>query len=219
MANDAPAQFLGQPPTLVVRLPELARLRATPAQFWDLCCVNPDLRLERTATGRVEVLPPAATLTGMRNALLTGQLGVWVRASGLGRGFGSDLGYTLPNSAVRSPDASWITEAQYRSMTPEQRRGFPPFAPTFAAELVSPGDRLAPLRRKMREYREQGTRLGWLINPGRRRVEVYRADGSVETLVQPSSLAGEGVLPGFVLDLDGILTEDAPRPTPTAPEA
>ena len=201
-------QFLGQDPVTVVRLPDWAMLRASPALFWDICIENPDLRLERTARGRVEVLPPVGAWTSARNALLTGQLGLWNRATGLGKVFGSDVGYTLPNGAVRSPDASWITSEQYDSMTPEQRRGFPPFAPTFAAELRSCGDRLAPLRRKMHEYRHQGTKLGWLIDPTRQRVEVYRADGTIEMLEQPTHLSGEAILPGFELDLSEILTDD-----------
>ncbi len=176
--------------------------------FWEISCANPDLRLERTASGRLEVLPPAWTITGAKNARLSGQLGNWNEAVRAGYALGSDIGYTLPNSAVRSPDASWMTLTQYRSMTPEQRQEFPPFCPTFVAELRSEGDRLRILRRKMREYRDQGAQLGWLIDLVRKRVEIYRPGQAVRVVENPSSLAGEDVLPGFVLDLRFILGDD-----------
>ena len=58
----------------------------------------------------------------------------------------------------------------------------------------------------MREYRAQGARLGWLIDPKRNVVEVYRPRRRVEVLTAPASLSGEDVLPGFVLNLRAILT-------------
>lgn len=206
-SNRPAPQFLGQPRTTVLRLPTSVRLRASSEMFWQICCENPDLRLERTASGRLEVLPPVGAMTGAANFKLTARLGFWNRATGLGAAFGSDLGYTLPSGAVRSPDASWIPLDQFCSLTPEQHQRFVPFAPTFAAELRSPGDRLANLRRKMLEYREQGANLGWLIDLVRKRVEIYRAEGPVEILDQPSCLSGENVLPGFELDLTGILAD------------
>ena len=125
----------------------------------------------------------------------------------MGKAFGSDLGYTLPNGAVRSPDASWIPLGQFQTLTREQRKGFVPFAPIFAAEFRSHGDRIAPIRRKMREYRAQGTQLGWLIDLVRHRVEIYRSTKAVERLDHPASLSGEHILPGFDLDLTDILTD------------
>jgi Uma2 family endonuclease len=53
----------------------------------------------------------------------------------------------------------------------------------------------------MREYIENGASLGWLINPIQRQVEIYRPGVEVEVLDNPSELSGEGVLPGFVLNL------------------
>ena len=207
MNRPAP-QFLGQPRTLVLRLPASVRLRASPAVFREICCENPDLRLERAASGRLEILPPVGAITSAANAQLSGRLGLWNRATGRGAAFGSDLGCTLPNGAVRSPDASWFPLDQVRSLTPEQRERFVPFAPTLAAEFRSPGERLAVPRRKMREYRANGTSLGWLIDRVRRRVEIYRAGAPVQILDRPRRLSGEHVLPGFVLDRADILADD-----------
>ncbi len=55
----------------------------------------------------------------------------------------------------------------------------------------------------MQEYRENGVRLGWLIDPKMQQVEIYRSQ-AVEVLQSPTTLSGEDVLPGFVLDLRDI---------------
>lgn len=57
----------------------------------------------------------------------------------------------------------------------------------------------------MQEYIENGVRLGWLIDRKNKRVEIYRINRDVEVLENPTSLSGEDVLPGFVLDLREIL--------------
>ena len=56
----------------------------------------------------------------------------------------------------------------------------------------------------MLEYLENGTKLGWLINPQQRQVEVYRVGLGVEKLDNPVHLSGEQVLPGFVLNSSRI---------------
>ena len=48
-----------------------------------------------------------------------------------------------------------------------------------------------------------GCELGWLIDPRRRRVTVYRASG-IETLESPTHLTGECPVAGFVLDMKRI---------------
>jgi Uma2 family endonuclease len=56
----------------------------------------------------------------------------------------------------------------------------------------------------MHEYMNNGARLGWLINPQDRQVEIYRQGQQVEVLQSPTTLSGEDVLPGFVLNLQRI---------------
>lgn len=56
----------------------------------------------------------------------------------------------------------------------------------------------------MQEYQENGNELGWLLDPESHKVAIYRLDQSVEILESPSTLSGEGVLPGFVLDLQRV---------------
>src|SRR5262249_35778115 len=135
--------------------------------FAALAAENPDLKLERTARGDLEVMAPAGADSSHRNIKLTSQLDRWTEneGRGLGVGFDSSLGSILPNTAIRGPDAAWITQARWDALTPERRKKFLGFCPDFVAELRSPSDSLPKLRKKMREYTQQGARLGWLIDP------------------------------------------------------
>ncbi len=90
----------------------------------------------------------------------------------------------------------------------KQRLKFAPITPDFVAELRSPSDRLTDLRAKMKEYRSCGVRLGWLIDPFDRRVEVYRPGQPTAVLENPVTVSGDPELPGFVLSLAEIWAED-----------
>jgi Uma2 family endonuclease len=180
-------------------------LHVSPEDFWRLCVANPDLRLEREATGELIVMPPAGMDTGSRNADITGQLWYWNRQTKLGILFDSSVGFTLPNSAVRGPDATWMTAERWAALPVDERRRFAEICPDFVVELASPSDDRSKLGKKMEEYIAQGVRLGWLIDPDRRTVDIYRPGRPVERLVKLATLSGEDVLPGFVLELKGIL--------------
>jgi Uma2 family endonuclease len=173
--------------------------------FARFCSDYPDLRIERTSSGELIIMPPAGGDAGRRNMLLSIRVGIWFQGSGLGVAFDSSTGFTLPNGAVRSPDASWIASARWNALTPKEKRTFSPICPDFVAELRSPSDSVAEVRAKMREYRSQGARLGWLIDPARGVVEIYRPKRRVRVLKAPLTVSGEDVLPGFTLDLKGIL--------------
>ena len=180
-------------------------IELTDEQFEQICHANRDLRLERTATGELIVMPPTGGDTGRRNLGLSAQLWNWNQQSSLGIAFDSSTGFTLPNGAIRSPDASWVKLDRWQALTPLQRRKFIPLCPDFAIELVSPTDELRDTQAKMQEYLANGLRLGWLLNPKAKQVEIYRPGQSVEIRQNPASLSGESVLPGFVLDLTEIL--------------
>ncbi|MGB7058060.1 MAG: Uma2 family endonuclease, partial [Geitlerinemataceae cyanobacterium] len=169
------------PSTLTLELPSTTLLFVTPEQFQELAAANPDLQLERTSLGELIVNPPTGGESSQRNFSLTGQLSNWFEAhEDLGEGFDSSGGFILPNGATRSPDASWVSRQRWELLTPEQRRGFVPLCPDFVVELRSATDRLSKLQEKMLEYRENGARLGWLIDPQNKRVEIYRPGQEVE---------------------------------------
>lgn len=176
----------------------------TDEQFFLLCQTNRNLRFERNATGEIVIMPPVGGESSNRNAGLTAQLWIWNQKNNLGIVFDSSGGFKLPNGADRSPDASWLKLSRWNELTTEQKTKFLPVAPDFVIELLSPSDSLKTTQQKMEEYKNNGVRLGWLINRKNRQVEIYRIGKEVEILDNPDSLSGEDVLPGFVLDLQMI---------------
>lgn len=176
----------------------------TDEQFYQICQNNRDLRFERNVQGDLIIMPPTGGETSRRNAKLTQQLGNWTDRDGTGICFDSSGGFTLPNGADRSPDASWIPLEKWENLTPKQREKFLPLCPDFVIELRSPSDNLKPLQEKMQEYLENGTKLGWLINRKDQQVEIYRQGKEVEILDRPQTLSGENVLPNFILELEFI---------------
>lgn len=179
-------------------------LDLTDEQFFELCQINSDLRLERNAKGDIIVMPPTGGETGNRNTSITGQLYSWTRRDGSGAAFDSSAGFKLPNAADRSPDAAWVSHERLAQLTPEQKRKFIPLCPDLVVELLSYTDSLAAIRTKMAEYIENGARLGWLIDPDARRVFVYRPTAPVEELKGVTQVSADPELPGFTLDLSDI---------------
>jgi Uma2 family endonuclease len=137
----------------------------------------------------------------MQDLTVAAQLYIWTTKTGKGKATGPSAGFILPNGANRSPDAAWLSPDQWAAVTPEQRQKFPPLCPYFLIEVKSPADRLKELQQKMDEYIANGCQLGWLIDPERRHVYVYRPGRPVERLDGPVSVSAEPELPGFELDL------------------
>ncbi|MHC0062920.1 Uma2 family endonuclease [Nostoc sp. UIC 10890] len=181
------------------------KIDLTDEQFFQMCQKNRDYRFERTASGEILIMPPTGSDTGNRNFDMVVELGIWNKQTKLGKGFDSSTGFTLPNGAERSPDASWVKIERWNALTPEQQEKFAPICPDFVVELRSRTDSLKELQEKMQEYIENGAQLGWLIDRKNKRVEIYRPGKDVEILDNPVSLSGENVLPGFVLNLQQIM--------------
>jgi Uma2 family endonuclease len=176
--------------------------------FEELCRLNRDLRIECAADGGLIIMPPTYSRTGNRNFNLTGEVHAWSKRDGTGVGFDSSTGFTLPNGAKRSPDASWVRRERLNALTEAEKAKFLPLCPDVVFELRSATDSLADLRAKMREYIANGAQLGFLLDPATRRVYVYRADGAEEILEDPETVGGESVMPGFVLTLRSIWETD-----------
>lgn len=189
-------------PPVVLRLRPIVEL--TDDQLLELSSLNRDLQLERSAEGDLEVMPPTGGETSNRNAGLISQVWVWSEQDGTGLASDSSGGFRLPNGAVRAPDVAWVRRERLADLTAEQKQKFLPLCPDFVIELRSPSDSLETLEGKMREYIENGARLGWLVDPQERKVHVYRPEAPVEVLNHPESVTGDPVLPGFTLDLRRI---------------
>ena len=176
----------------------------TDDQFYQLCRENPEVKFERNAQGEIIVMSPTGGETGNSNAEINADFVIWNRRTKLGVCFDSSTCFKLPSGANRSPDVSWIEQDRWDALTPEQKQKFPPIAPDFVLELMSPTDSLKDTQDKMQEYMDNQVKLGWLINRKARRVEIYRQGQEKEVLECPVELSGEDILPGFVLNLQAL---------------
>jgi Uma2 family endonuclease len=176
-------------------------------EFYEFCMANPDLWFERTAEGEIIIVPPVGLESNDRESEVIEQLRPWAKRDGRGKGFGATAEFLLPTGAAYSPDAAWVSNERLARLTKEQRRKFPPVCPEFVIEVMSPSDRLKPAMHKMEEWIRAGVELGWLIYPDKRTVFVYRAgQKGAEERVGITTLAGEGPVAGFELDLTDIWT-------------
>lgn len=170
-------------------------------QFYQLCQINENWRLEETAQGELLIMPPVGGISGIRESDLNAHVVIWNRQTQLGKVFSSSTMFILPQGGKRSPDVAWVENARWDALTQEQQEKFVPLCPDFVIELRSRTDLLKQLQDKMQEYLNSGLKLGWLINPQTQQVEIYRPSQPVETVELPTRLSGENILPGFTLDL------------------
>jgi Uma2 family endonuclease len=177
----------------------------TDEAYYAFCVANPDLRIERMPDGEIVIVPPAGGESDFRSVKAIVALDVWAEKQRHGRAFGSSAQFLLPNGAALSPDAAWVSNERIATLSKRQRQEFLKLVPEFVIEVMSPSDRLAAAKRKMRLWAANGVDLGWLIDGDNRRVYVYRGHGAEPRVVADAeSIAGEGPVEGFVLPLDSI---------------
>lgn len=176
---------------------------ATDEAIAELSRQNPGLRFERNAQGDL-IVSPAGAESSRRNAELGAQLKTWSDRHRAGVVFDSSAGFVLPDGALYSPDAAWVTRDRWERLTRTQREAFPPLCPDAVFEIASPGDRWTDLREKMRAYSANGAALGILIDPYQRVVEIWRPGAGPERIEHPASLELEGPLSGLILNLTAI---------------
>lgn len=179
----------------------------TEEQFFRFCQENESINFERNAKGEIIILEPAGTYTGWFNINIATDLTIWNRKTNLGIVFDSNTGFTLPNGAVRSPDASFIKIDRWEKISIEDRKKFAHICPDFVIELLSESDRQRTLHKKMEEWLSNGCRLAWMINPYKKETTIYRQQREAEIRRIHEVLSGEDVLPGFTLDLSKLFTE------------
>ncbi len=171
----------------------------TDEAFAELCAEHPDVELEMSAEGELIIIPPTYTLSGASNNEISRQLADWALHDRRGVALDSSTGWVLPNGARRSPDAAWILKSRIRGIS-----GYWHLCPDFVIELRSEWDRMRVLREKMNEWLSNGAQLAWLIDPEARTVEIHRPGSEVEIRTDASSIAGEGPVEGFVLELGRV---------------
>lgn len=184
----------------VINVQPLSKL--TSERFYELCLANPDVAMEKSPHGELIIMSPVGGESGNREANLIADLAIWNRQYKLGEVFSSSTIFKLPQGGDRSPDVAWVSQEKWDNLTAAEKKKFPPICPDFVIELRSQSDRLKPLQEKMQEYLNSGLRLGWLINPQNKEVEIYCPNKPVEVLKMPCRLSGEDVLPNFELDVN-----------------
>jgi Uma2 family endonuclease len=180
-------------------------LNLTEDQFFKLCAENKELRFERDKHKNIIIMAPTGGETGNKNSNLNLEVGIWNKQNRLGYCFDSNTGYTLPDGAVLSPDASWIPKDKWEAIPREDRKKFAHICPDFLIELMSESDSLKKTMEKMEEWIENGCLLGWLINPESRTTYIYKPNMEPTEIPFSQKLSGENVLPGFELELDKII--------------
>jgi Uma2 family endonuclease len=191
-------------------------LRLTPEQFAEFCSANPDAVLELAADGSLITMTPTGGDTGARNSTLAFLLQLAIRSSGLPlKLFDNSTGFRLGDGSVLSPDAALVNLDRWQALDEVERRSFPPLCPDLVVELASPSDEgprrlTAALRRKLTAYQANGARLGWLLIPEQRAVEIWGPlAGPAESprRIEPAArLDGAPLSPGLVIDLEEIRT-------------
>lgn len=174
----------------------------TDEELFHFCEQNKHVPIERDDNHQILFMPPVSSEYAGKNSSLNADLVIWNRKLKSGLTFDSSAGFYLPDTSMRSPDASWISRERWNALTEDQRKGFAYIVPDFVVELASPSDSIAQLKLKMEQYRNNGVRLGWLIDPKTETVFIYRIDGTVSKIEGfDNTLSGEEVLPGFEFGL------------------
>lgn len=172
-------------------------------EFWRISAANPNLRMELAANGELIIMTPTIGRSGPRNAEMIRQLGNWAVGDGRGTVIESNSGCSLPDGSILCPDAGWVSFKRWTPPLSEDDDVSLP-CPEFVIELRSKSDRLAPLREKMRAWMQNGCELGWLVDPSRKVVEIYRTGQQLEIQEGQSAVYGEGPVAGYVLELGRI---------------
>ena len=155
--------------------------------------------------GEVIITGPAGGTSSEDTFEVNVDIGIWVRVMALGKGRDSQGGYDPPLGRRWIPDASWLSDETLAKLTESQMRGaYWPVAPDFVVEVVSPSQELADQQGKMRNWIAAEVRLGMLISPDDELVELYWADGRVESFHRPDAVSCDPVMPGFTLRFDRI---------------
>jgi Uma2 family endonuclease len=184
------------------------RWSMTDDEFFEFASQMDEKRIERDKHGNILIMPPVGLETGEFEGEAFFYVKLWAKANG-GKAFGSSTGFTLPNNAVRSPDAAWVSEERIASVSKNEYKKFTRICPDFVIEVRSASDAIKPIQEKMEEYMENGALLGFLIDPVKQNAWIYRQNGSPELVVGFSgTLSGENVMPGFELPLSAFRTEE-----------
>jgi len=130
-----------------------------------LSAANDILRIEREPDGELSIRPIQGSVAGAINVEVMMQLHDWIDTGGGGEIVGADAGFALPDGSVRAASLAWVRSARFEGVPREQREGFLPLCPDFVVEIRGFSDSREYIEWKMRQWMENGTEVGWLIDP------------------------------------------------------
>jgi len=171
----------------------------TDAELERFCAANEPARVERDANGDLIIMSPNFPAGNAIEGEVYAELLFWAREDGRGKVFSATAGFTLPDGSMRAADAAWVDRRRWESLSVKQLKSYTALTPEFVIEVRSDSERLGALREKMENWIANGAELGWLIDPERKVVEVYRPGESVEMFEDPTSVQGTGPVRGFEL--------------------
>ena len=154
--------------------------------------------------GRIVRMTPTNPTHGRIEVNVAAALRAFVRTHNLGVVMAGEVGvFTTRNpDTVRAPDILFLSHERDARRT--RRDGFLEVAPDLVVEILSPTDRPDAVRRKLHEYFTAGVRMAWVIDPATRTVRVHRPGCESRSVAAGEVIAGDHVLPGFVLPVDEV---------------
>ena len=164
----------------------------------DLLNLGPDFHGE-LVEGRIIEMAPASWEHGLSGGQALFLLKQFVDTHKLGRVFTAETGFILKRDPdlVRAPDVAFVRSG--RVPAERGRGGFFDGPPDLAVEIVSPGDRLVEVERKIDDFLTAGCLSVWIISPVRRTITLHRPARDPGVLREGETLSDEGVLPGFAV--------------------
>jgi Uma2 family endonuclease len=154
---------VGLAPNQPVEMIATFRLPVTDDDLVRASADNPGWQIERDPSGAL-VVSPTSSEDGARSGEVLRQLANWAHGGG-GKVFDSSTGFKMPDGAVLSPDAAWISPESLAALSPERRGTFWEIAPDVVIEVCSKSDDWSRVKAKIRDYAGYGSRYALAIDP------------------------------------------------------
>lgn len=166
------------------------------------------VELPENAARRFEYIGGEAVemVSNQRSSMIAARLlsfiGMYVISHDLGFVTGADGGYAVAEGRY-IPGVAFVAKARQSQAAD---RPYGPIPPDLAVEVLSPSDDPEDMRIKIVNYLNAGTTV-WVVNPDRKRVEVYAPGAAPQKFDLEDSLDGGAALPGFSLALTDIFPD------------
>ena len=156
--------------------------------------------------GKLVELMPASEEHAQAVVMVIMRVGTHAHAHRLGTVYSSNRAFvTVPESPASSrlPDVSYVSNA--RLGRPDLHGMLYDGAPDLAVEVLSPGNSVAEIERKVREYLAAGGQAVWALDYAARTLTIHTGDGPPTVLTDGDIVDGGDYLLGFVCPVTDLL--------------